>query len=644
MIRFQPPRRPRTPRLRRAPWAAAALALACASATAAPGIATSPTLADIQSQLAAPPEGRIYLARRILTMDPQRSSAEAVAVIGERILAVGSLDDLKHATGDQPFILDETFKDKVLVPGFIDVLAHPLLAALALSGEVIAIEDWHLADGLRTGVRTPEDYRARLGDAHARLADPKALLLTWGWQPELHGPLSRADLDAVSGTRPILVWHRSGRELIANTPALERWQVTPEYLSRQSPGAQAQSDLANGRFWEHGLAGVLPQLGAAIAAPERLDKGLVLVESTLHAGGITTLAELGSSGARPLQSAQNAVLGDDATPFRTYYVPDGKALAEAHPGDPGAMIAATRALAGPAAGRTAVLPNQVALFADGSVFSATMQVEGGYDDGHQGLWMMDPARFAAVFDAYWDAGFQIHVQADGDAGVELVLDALERAMRRRPRFDHRTTVMHLGLANDVQIKRLARVGAIVGANPYTVTALADAYARVGLGIPRADNLVPLGAARRSGVPVALHSALPLAPAQPLALMAAAVNRTTLSNRVAAPEQRLSIEDALAAVTINAAYALRLNDRIGSIEPGKLANFTVLNGDPLTSPPAQLGAIGVWGTVLEGRVQPVSRPALPARTAGRALSGPLIAVHPRHDVARPLLDAQGPSGR
>jgi predicted amidohydrolase YtcJ len=644
MIRSRPPRRPWSARLPSALGLAAALALAHAATLGATGVATSPTLGDIQSQIAAPPNGRIYVARRILTMDPQRSSAAAVAVIGGRILAVGSLDDLKHATGEQPFMLDETFKDKVLVPGFIDPLVHPMLAALALSGEVIAVEDWNLPDGLRPGVRTPEDYRARLRDAHGRLADPKTLLLTWGWQPELHGPLTRADLDAVSTTRPILVWHRSGRELVANTTALERWQVTPDYLSRQSPGAQSQSDLAAGRFWDHGLAGVLPQLGPALAATERLDKGLALVEGYLHAGGVTTVVEMGSPGTRPLQPAQNAVLGDDATPFRTYYVPDGKALAEAHPGDPQGMIAATRALAGPAAGRTAVLPNQVALFADGSIFRATMQVEGGYDDGHQGLWLMEPERFSAVFDAYWDAGFQIHVQADGDAGVELVLDALERAMRREPRFDHRTTVMSLGLANDMQIKRLARLGAIVGANPYTVTALADAYARAGLGAPRADNLVPLGAVRRAGVPVTLHSALPLAPAQPLSLMAAAVNRTTLSNRVAAPDQRLSIEDALAAVTINAAYALRLNAHIGSIEPGKLANFTVLNGDPLASPAEQLGAIGVWGTVLEGRVQPVSRPALPARTAGLGLPGPMVAGDAGHDLARGLLRGGGASGR
>jgi adenine deaminase len=97
-----------------------------------------------------------------------------------------------------------------------------------------------------------------------------------------------------------------------------------------------------------------------------------------------------------------------------------------------------------------------------------------------------------------------------------------------------------------------------------------------------------------------------------------------------------VEDALAAVTINAAYALRLDNEIGSIEPGKLANFTVLESDPLAVPPAQLATVGVWGTVLEGRVQPVTRPNLPARTAG------LGAGHRAAEIREALTD--GPVAR
>jgi predicted amidohydrolase YtcJ len=602
-------------------WAAAVALLLILSPAWATG-PLSPSLGEIEAGLEALPAARIFIAKRILTMDRFRTSGEAVAVIGDRILAVGSLDDLKHAAGDQVFAVDETFKDKVLIPGLIDHHLQPILAALALGTEVIAIEDWSLPDGVRPGVRDAEGYRRRLAEADARLADPKAPLVTWGFHPAYHGPLTRSDLDALNATRPILVWHRSSRELILNGAAIERFQITADFVSRQSPSAQAQSDLATGRFWEQGLLGVLPLLRPVLGAPERLLRGLAMVEDSLHASGVTTVAELGIGPSRPLIDALTSVMGDDATPFRVYLVPDGRALAAQSPAEPRRQLAVAAEMAGWGSGKVAVLRNQIGLAVDGGPWSGLMRLEARPaatpGDAEQpeplGAWSLDPETFARIFETYWDAGYQIHAHVGGDAALELVLDNLERQMRRHPRYDHRTTVLPVAVASEEQLRRLARLGVVVSASPYAVSALSDLYARSGLDQARADALMPLGAARRAGLPVALHSDLPMAPAQPLALVSAAVNRLTLTGRVAGPEQRLGVEDALAAVTINAAYALRLDNEIGSIEPGKLANFTVLESDPLAVPPAQLATVGVWGTVLEGRVQPVTRPNLPARTA------------------------------
>jgi predicted amidohydrolase YtcJ len=603
-------------------WAAAvSLTLALTPSLASGPL--SPSLGEIEAGLEALPAARIFVAKRILTMDRFRTSGEAVAVIGDRILAVGSLDDLKHAAGDQVFAVDETFKDKVLIPGLIDHHAQPILAALALGTEVISIEDWNLPDGVRPGVRGTDGYRQRLAEAHARLADPKAPLVTWGFHPAYHGALSRSDLDTLSATRPILIWHRSGRELILNSAAIERFQITADHISRQSPSAQAQSDLATGRFWEQGLLGVLPMLRSVIGGPERLLRGLAMVEDSLHASGVTTVAQLGVGPSRPLVDALTSVVGDDATPFRVYLVPDGKVLAAEAPGDLRRQLAGAAEMVRWGSGKVWVLSDQIALAVDGGPWNGLMRLEAdpavtadgpGVPD-RLGAWSLDPDAFARLFETYWDAGYQIHAHVAGDAALELVLDNLERQMRRHPRYDHRTTVLPLAVASEEQLRRLARLGVVVSASPYVVSALSDIYAHSGMEVTRADALMPLGSARRAGLPVALHSDLPMAPARPLALVAAAVNRFTLSGRVAGPEQRLSVEDALAAVTINAAYALRLDNAIGSIEPGKLANFTVLESDPLAVPPAQLATVGVWGTVLEGRVQPVTRPNLPARTAG-----------------------------
>ena len=165
--------------------------------------------------------------------------------------------------------------------------------------------------------------------------------------------------------------------------------------------------------------------------------------------------------------------------------------------------------------------------------------------------------------------------------------------------------MHFGFSKAGQVQRIAELGAIVSANPYYTVALADRYSEIGIGPERANEMVRLGDVARAGVSFSFHSDMPMAPSAPLFLMWAAVNRVTPSGRVAGPEQRVSVADALKAVTIDAAYSLRLEDEVGSITPGKRANFTILEADPFTVDPMTIKDIGVWGTVFQGRVQPVS---------------------------------------
>jgi predicted amidohydrolase YtcJ len=233
-------------------------------------------------------------------------------------------------------------------------------------------------------------------------------------------------------------------------------------------------------------------------------------------------------------------------------------------------------------------------------------MKGGYTDGHKGEWIASPQEIRAATRFYWDAGYQIHIHVNGDQGLEVVLDALERCMRETPRYDHRTVIVHFANSTEDQVARIARIGAVVSANPYYVTGLADRYGKEGLGPERADNMVRLGSLARRGVPISLHSDLPMAPARPLYLAWCAVNRTTVSGRVAGLDQRINVAQALRAVTIDAAHSWRMETEIGSIAPGKVANFTVLDEDPLTVDPLKLKDIPIWGTVFEGRVFPIKQ--------------------------------------
>jgi hypothetical protein len=169
-------------------------------------------------------------------------------------------------------------------------------------------------------------------------------------------------------------------------------------------------------------------------------------------------------------------------------------------------------------------------------------------------------------------------------------------------------LVHFAVSAPDQVERLRKLGCIVSANPYYVTALADKYSEKGLGPKRADAMVRLGDVERAGVSYSFHSDMPMAPADPLFLMWCAVNRKTTSGRVAGPNQRVSREGALRAVTLDAAYSLRLENEVGSIEAGKRANFTILEDNPLTCPADKIREIGIWGTVMEGRVLPLGNSA------------------------------------
>ena len=171
---------------------------------------------------------------------------------------------------------------------------------------------------------------------------------------------------------------------------------------------------------------------------------------------------------------------------------------------------------------------------DGAIYSQLMLMKDGYTDGHRarGSWTRRSSAYA--FQTYWDAGYQIHVHNNGDAGMDVLLGELEKAMARNPRKDHRTVLVHFGFATPEQVARWIELGGIVSANPYYVTALAGRYAKLGIGPERAANMVPHGDVLKHGGSLSFHSDMPMAPAKPLQLVWAAVNRITAEGQVTGP--------------------------------------------------------------------------------------------------------------
>ena len=544
----------------------------------------------------------VYTAREIVTLDPARAVVEAVAVKNDRIISTGSLEEVQRSLSGQRFIIDSRFDDLVLIPGLINQHEHAWLAALLFMTEILSIEDWILPEKTVSRVRDATDYRERLEKIVEEHSDPSEVLYTWGFHQLFHGELTRADLDEISDVIPIVVMQRSLHEQIHNTRALEYFNIDQSMIDSAPESVRAQTNLAEGHFWEQGQSLIVPKVFADLFRPSRYIPALEQIAEYWHAAGSTLLAEPGGIISPALVAMQNQVLGDSKSPFRMYYIADGRSFVRNFPEDQ--VIVEIEKLFTSAEGMTEFVPGQVKLFADGAMFSQLMQMSEGYLDGHHGEWLMDPEVFAKAFRIYWDAGYQIHVHQNGDAGLDLILKNLEANIERNPREDHRTVIVHFGFSRVDQVDRLAKLGAIVSANPFYPVVLADRYSEVGIGPERAQEMVRLGDLVRTDVSFSLHSDTPMASGQPLRLMSNAVNRITVNGNVAGPTQRISAERALRAVTLDAAYSLRMEDEIGSIEPGKLANFTVLFENPLTVSPPVIKDVEVWGTVHEGRVLPL----------------------------------------
>lgn len=540
---------------------------------------------------------RIIVAKEIVTLDDRYQNVDAVFIKGSRIQAVGTKDELlKEFPGVKVDIANE---NNIIVPGFIEHHIHPLLAGITMNSNIVAIDDWNVPHKKSAGVRDREGYLKRLTTIENNMNDLQEPLVSWGFHHFFHGKLTRQDLDLVSKDRPILIIHRSFHEFIMNSKALSLFKITEEDLNGLTDEEKKHASFDEGHFSERGLIAVMPKVMQYIAAPQRIIKGLQITEKYVQQNGITLIANPGSMYDQKIQQAKNYVFGDEDTPFKSLYIPSALYMLE-HT-DISNLLEETEKHLSWGQGKVEFLPNHIKLFTDGAMYSQNMVLRDGYLDGHQGAWLMENDIFKDVFRLFWDAGYQIHVHQNGDSGLDRLLDVLDENMQRNPRKDHRTTVVHFGYSAFDQVERMKKLGVIVSANPYYVSALSDLYSRKGVGYERSQQMVRLGDVHRAEIVLSLHSDMPMAPASPLVLMHSAVNRINYADEVAGPSQRISPLTALKGVTLNSAYTLGIEDDYGSIIPGKFANFTILSDNPLVIDPLKIDKINVEGTIVEGRL-------------------------------------------
>jgi len=540
----------------------------------------------------------VFSARKILTMNPMQPEATHVAVRDGRVLAVG---DLERAGAWGAYTLDTRYADQVLMPGLVEGHAHLTAGGLA----AYAYTGFHARPapaGLHwPGCKSFDDVVAQLSAIGAAMTDPAAPLLAWGFDPIFFGAerMTVAHLDRVSATRPVVILHASHHLLNVNSAALRLAGIDRETevegVARFTEGAQQGEPT--GELQEFAaMFPVLRVIGNGFRAAGTSETGLRRFGELAQRAGVTTSADLGNDPSDEGYATLARVTAEAGFPVRI--VPGAMSLNHARPMEEQAAL-----LRGRIAANTDKLHyGIVKLFADGSIqgFSARLRWPGYYNGHPNGIWNQPPEQLKASIDFFHAQGFHLHIHTNGDEATEVALDGLEAALARTPRPDHRHTLQHCQMADEALFRRMAALGVCANLFANHLFYWGDAHRALTLGPDRAERMDACATALRLGVPLAVHSDAPITALAPMFTAWCAVNRVTSSGHVLGASERISVADALRTITLGAAYTLGLDDRIGSIEVGKFADFCVLEDDPTAVDPTALRDVRIAGTVLGGQ--------------------------------------------
>lgn len=536
---------------------------------------------------------KVFVAKKIITMNPGQPTATHVAVMDGKVLSVGSGDDVKQ-WGEVEII--NTFKDKILMPGLVEGHCH-LMEGAMWEAVYVGYYDRRGPDGkLWAGLKTLDQVIERLAGAENSLTDPTAALLGWGFDPIFFGTerLTTKELDIVSSMRPIAVLHASVHLMNVNTAMLSL------------AGIDEDTDIDGIRKDEQGKPTGELQEFAAMFPVYRVIGGKLSISSgenkeaiwnfgkVAQLAGVTTATDLVNDLSAVGNDNLREVTDDPRFPVRI--VPAFSPQRNPENG-------LERLLSSIANNTEKLKFGPVKIIVDGSIqgFTARLKWPGYFNGKPNGLWLIPPSQLADVLTPFHKNGIQLHIHTNGDEATQVVLDTLEEILAKYPQRDHRHTLQHCQMADAGQLRRIAALGLCVNFFSNHIYYWGDVHYSQTMGPDRANRMNAAGSALRMGIPFAFHSDAPITQLNPLFTAWCAVQRKTSSGRVLGSGECISVADALRAITIGAAYTLKMDHLVGSIEVGKFADFAVLEEDPLEINPDNLKDLPVWGTVLGGRV-------------------------------------------
>ncbi|MGI9644678.1 MAG: amidohydrolase [Ilumatobacteraceae bacterium] len=541
----------------------------------------------------------VYPARTVLTMNEMAPRAEAVAVQGDTIRAVGSREAVESGLRMQgaDFTVDDRFADAVLLPGFIEAHCHASQYGLFWQSPYLGRNPRVRPDGTTAPGCASLDAAVDELRKFAAEDDGDRVIMGWGFDPALlpdYPSFNRHQLDDVSATRPVLVINLSGHIFYANSVALDAAGYGPD-TDIQGVVKDADGNPTGELHELEAAAGVFLAAGA-LAEMDSMRQATWDAGRLAQRVGCTTFTDL-AAGLLPgaIESYRDAA-ADPNYPLRvSYYVLSEVACAD---DDALAQLVETQQ-----SNDVHLRCAGVKFVTDGSIQGYTAWMDWPYYyDGHpNGFPNFTSEELAEQVRKVHDAGVQIALHANGDATTTLVINAVEEALRDNPRDDHRHRIEHNQLANDAQLTRMARLGMATNLFVNHVFHWGDFHASHTLGPDRVKNLDPCASARRHGVHYALHSDCWVTPLDPLHTVWTAATRKSRDGQVLGPDERISVDEALRAVTIDSAWILFEDHLKGTIEPGKLADLVALDAEPTDDDVDAIPDIEVVATIMGGRV-------------------------------------------
>ena len=571
------------------------------------------SLAATHAATAAPPAAdTIYLHGHLITVDGDRPSAQAVAVRSGRIVAVGDDRQIQQLRAPSTKVVD--LAGKVMLPGFVDGHSH--------IGDMVGT--WRLADLSPPPVGKTESIGAlqrvmRDYIASAR-PSPETLVVAFGYDDSLlaekrHPNL--AELDAIVPGQPICVIHVSGHLAACNAAGLKKLgftKATPDpkggHLGRDSAG-----DL-NGMLEEQAVFAVFASLPPM--TPAQAAKAFDEIQTYYASLGYTTAQDGQTSSPATiglLLAGQKAgTLKIDIASYPKWTIID----------DLVARYGLT--IGGPYVNRLKFAGGKIS--EDGSPQGKTayltqpyLHPPPGQPASYRGSPTLPADELARWYATFMGRGWQVQTHCNGDACIDLVLQAIRAAYAAHPAAAKtRPVVIHSQVTRRDQLQDYAKLGVFPSFFAEHTYYWGDWHRNETLGAERAAYISPTADALKLGVHFSLHTDAPVVPPDPMHVWWSAVNRVTRSGFVLGPDQRIAPMDALRALTIWPAWQ-HFDEKIrGSITVGKLADFVVLDANPLTIDPMKIREVHVLMTIKEGEViyergvTPVTRAPFAASSA------------------------------